>query len=359
MIRLWCVQIVAVLRLEMRKTFFARRGLWVYLLALAPVLLFAAHSINAPRRQARLARIAAAHPISKWALLFVRPGATREQIEKRLGLPYARQTQIRHIGGGRTIRRDFYHYTDGQVDETLIFFDDELARIDRMTPRSLADDNTIFATIFQFYYLRLAIFFGCVGVFTNLIRGEMIDKSLHFYLLTPMRREVLLAGKFLAGLIATASIFMCGAALQLLAMLWQFHGPAVDEYLRGPGWGHVSAYLGVTGLACAGYGSVFLAAGLLWRNPIVPAAIVLIWESANVFVPAALKKLSVIYYLQSLCPVVAEPESDMSMPLRLLLSVTEPPGVGVALGGIVALIIGVLVVAALRARKLEINYSAE
>ena len=37
---LWLTQIVAVLRLEMRKTFFSRRGLWVYLLALAPVVIF-------------------------------------------------------------------------------------------------------------------------------------------------------------------------------------------------------------------------------------------------------------------------------------------------------------------------------
>ena len=52
----------------------------------------------------------------------------------------------------------------------------------------------------------------------------------------------------------------------------------------------------MTALACAGYGSVFLAVGLLYRNPIIPAAIVLVWESANVFVPPGLKTLSVIYY---------------------------------------------------------------
>ena len=33
-------QIAAVFRLEVRKSFFARRSLWVYLLALAPLLLF-------------------------------------------------------------------------------------------------------------------------------------------------------------------------------------------------------------------------------------------------------------------------------------------------------------------------------
>ena len=40
MIKLWCTQILAVVRLEMRKTFFARRGLWIYLLAFAPVFLY-------------------------------------------------------------------------------------------------------------------------------------------------------------------------------------------------------------------------------------------------------------------------------------------------------------------------------
>jgi hypothetical protein len=115
----------------------------------------------------------------------------------------------------------------------------------------------------------------------------------------------------------------------------------------------------VTALACAGYGSVFLAAGLLFRNPIVPAAIVLVWESANVFVPAALKHLSLIYYLQSLCPVVAVPQGDMSLPLRLLLATSEPPGTIAALTGLGLLILAVLIAAALQARKLEINYATE
>ena len=51
---LWLTQIAAVLRLEMRKTFFSRRGFWVYLLALLPLVIFAGHSfvmlLNAPCR---------------------------------------------------------------------------------------------------------------------------------------------------------------------------------------------------------------------------------------------------------------------------------------------------------------------
>ena len=48
---------------------------------------------------------------------------------------------------------------------------------------SLGQDSYVFAGVFQFFFLRLAIFFGCLGIFMNLFRGEMLDKSLHFYLL--------------------------------------------------------------------------------------------------------------------------------------------------------------------------------
>ena len=42
---LWITQILAVLRLEMRKTFLSKRGFWIYLLAFLPVILFTAKSI--------------------------------------------------------------------------------------------------------------------------------------------------------------------------------------------------------------------------------------------------------------------------------------------------------------------------
>ena len=45
MMSLWLTQILAVMRLEIKKTFFARRGLWIYLLALAPVVLFTTQAL--------------------------------------------------------------------------------------------------------------------------------------------------------------------------------------------------------------------------------------------------------------------------------------------------------------------------
>src|SRR5207253_84873 len=61
---------------------------------------------------------------------------------------------------------------------------------------NLEEDTHILAAIFQFYYLRLGIFFGAMGIFTWLIRGEMVENTLHYYLLAPLRREVLVVGKF-------------------------------------------------------------------------------------------------------------------------------------------------------------------
>lgn len=333
--------------------------MWVYLLAPAPVLLFLAHSVRALRERQRLEKLAAAHPIPAATLRSVREGQSLDEVVKRLGEPYASRVGHHRHEGGRLVEYGFYKYTDGRSDVTLRFVDGKLAYIGRNDPSSLPQETLIFATMFQFYFLRLAVFFGCAGIFVNLFRGEMLDKSLHFYLLTPIRREILMIGKYLAGAIATVVIFTASAALQLPVMLWQFRGPELGGYLAGPGWGHIAAYLGVTVLACVGYGSIFLAAGLLFRRPIIPVAVVLIWESVSLFVPAALKQISLIYYLQSLCPVVAPPDEQMPLLWRLLVSTAQPPSVTVAIGSVAVLTVVVLVIAGLRSRTLEINYSAD
>ena len=85
----------------------------------------------------------------------------------------------------------------------------------------------------------------------------------------------------------------------------------------------------------------------------------LIWESANIFLPAALKKISVIFYLQSLCPVVASPGGDVSGIWALLVSSAEPTPAALAITGLLAVTLLVLTAASVRARKLEINYGTD
>ena len=338
----------------MRKTFFSRRGLWVYLLALAPVLIWLGHSLSQISSLKDRSAMNAAHPISTATLRSIQRGMTLQEVIEKVGEPYAKVEFHRP-----NIGVDVYQYTDGESLFGFQFRNSELMNINVQERDTIPKDSLIFAGVFQFFYLRLAIFFGCVGVFTNLFRGEMLDKSLHFYLLTPIRREILAIGKYFAGLIATIVIFCTSTFLQLAALSLHFTGREISEYLAGPGWGHVASYLGVTAAACVGYGSLFLAAGLLFKNPIIPAATVLVWEGMNVFLPAALKKVSVIFYLQSLSPVVAPPDVNMPALQKLLVTAAEPASPAVAVLGLLTLTILVLAVAARKARTLEINYSTD
>jgi hypothetical protein len=352
-------QILAIVRLEIWKTFFSRRGLWIYLFALAPVLLFTANSVYAPREQARLARIAETHQVALTNLVAITRGMSNSVVLEQLGEPYQRRNWNHPVEGGRVNERGFYRYTDGRSDFTFHFNNGRVREIERSDPETVPQQLLIFATIFRFYFLRLAVFFGCVGIFTNLFRGEMLDKSLHFYLLTPVRREIRLAGKYLAGLLATIVIFTASATLQWMAMLWQFNHDEVAGYFSDPTAAHLLPYLGVTVLACATYGSVFLCAGLLFRNPIVPATIILLWESANLFLPAALQKMGLIYYLQSLCPLAAAPDNSMPVPLTLLISSTPSASVPMALVVLILFTLAVLVYSGVRSKRLEINYSTD
>src|SRR5262249_21458947 len=160
----------------------------------------------------------------------IKPGMSQDEVRAKLGEPYGR-----HNRGGRRRMRVLWDYTDGERNYTFRFVDDEVEDINIREDGNLNEDKQIFATIFQFFFLRLAIFFGCVGIFMNLFRGELIDKSLHFYLLAPVRREVLLIGKYLAGLIATTVIFTASTALQFWLLLVPYDA---SQYFQNGGWQH-------------------------------------------------------------------------------------------------------------------------
>jgi hypothetical protein len=214
----------------------------------------------------------------------------------------------------------------------------------------------IFAGIFQYFYLRLAIFFGCLGIFMNLFRGEMSHRTLHFWFLAPARREVLLAGKYAAGLIASAVIFGGGALLTIAAMIWPHDAVEVQSYWNSGGMGHVFWYAATAALGCVGYGSVFLALGVYVRNPIIPAAVLLVWEGANGILPHVLQKMSILYYLQSLCPVPAPMEADAPALIRLLAAPAAPASRPGAFLGLLLLTAFVLWIGSIAVRRMQISY---
>jgi ABC-type transport system involved in multi-copper enzyme maturation permease subunit len=267
--QLWTAQVAAILRVELKRNLRRRRTIWLYILALAPVLLIAVHTLKASS--------------------------------------------------------------------------------------SIDDDTRVFAGIFQFFYLRLAIFFGCMGMFTWLFRGEIVQKSLHYYFLAPVRREVLVVGKFLAGLLTTW-IFFGGSVLLSGVLIYGDLGSEGTAYvLHGRGLEELAAYLGVTLLACLGYGTIFVALSLFIRNPIIPGVFVLLWETFHPVFPALLQKFSVMFYLRQLCPVAVPPTGTLS----LFTVIVEPVSAWIAVPGLFCLSLLILAVACLKIRRMEVSYLAD
>lgn len=220
---------------------------------------------------------------------------------------------------------------------------------------ALSDDTDVLAGVVQFYYIRLGIFFGCLVIFSRLIRGEMTERSIHFYLLAPVRREILLLGKFAAGSISALLLF--GAAvIGDFVLIYAGFGPAGQEYvLNGPGLGQLEAYLVIVVLGCLGYGAVFLLLSMTFRNPTPAAMLVLGWEAINPVMPSLLQKISVASYLRHLMPITVPGDGIFA----LLTVQTEPVAGWMAALGLLILIVIVLAYSCFKIRRLEIRYTAE
>src|SRR5450631_3053369 len=296
--RVWWAQIKAVVRLEMKKTFFAKRGLWIYVVAALPVLLFVAYVVATSQRQHQTEDIArkSERLLTYQDLEVVQPGMTSQEVVAILGKPPItyhwtenRQPESENDAAVEVLHED-YRYSDGQND----------------------------------------LFVGVAN------------------------------GKVLAGLLATSAIFVTSELLQTVAFLWHFPPNVRDVYLyHNHGLEHAAVYLGVTVLACVGYGAFFLVAGMLFRNPILPAAAILIWEAINPFLPGMLKQFSVIYYLKALCPVDIPIPPGTPPVLALLISNSDPVSAPVAVVGIVIVAMIALYASSVQVRRMEINYTTE
>lgn len=203
-----------------------------------------------------------------------------------------------------------------------------------------------YALIWNVLILRISLYLGSVWVFMNLIRGDILDRTLHLYFLAPVRRDVLLAAKFVAGLTVTIPTF-CAVTVVTHVLTYFLHG----EILSGVLLGHLSAYLAATAMACLGYGALFLLIGMLVRNPIIPALAVAGWEFLNPFLPALLKKFSVVHYVTSLTPV-KPPEGALAI-------LANPTPWYFSLPGLLLFTAFVLWVGSRRVKRLEISYGGD
>jgi len=222
-------------------------------------------------------------------------------------------------------------------------------------PAQLENDTQVLAGIVQLYYLRLGIFFACMAIFTWLFRGEMVERTLHYQFLVPVRREVLVVGKFFAGAIIAIALFEM-AVLACFYLMYSRFGSAGKSYVfDGPGVGQLRSYLLVTALACLGYGAVFLAFSLLFKNPIIPGVVIMGWEAVAPIFPPWAQRLSVTFYLKHLCPV----SLPIRGPLAIFTIVAGPVSPFMAVLGLLFLTIAILALSCFLIHRMEITYTAE
>ena len=219
---------------------------------------------------------------------------------------------------------------------------------------NLQSDTLVLASIVQFFYARVAIFFGCLAIAMRAVQGDVAEKTLHYVFLAPVRREVLIVGKFFGGV--TTAIAHFGLGVLTSSVLMYAHFRAGRAFVaQGAGLGHLGAYLLVAALACLGYSAVFLAMSLLFKNPALPAMIFLLWETLNPILPPWLKHLSVAFYLKSLYPV----ELPLAGFGSLFAVVAEPTPAWLAVTGLVVFSGAVLAFACWRIRRFEVSYGVD
>jgi len=213
--------------------------------------------------------------------------------------------------------------------------------------------SVIYSVIYSGLILRTVVFFGCAWIFMNLFRGELVDRSLHYYFLSAVRREVLIVGKYLSGIVTSIILFTGTTVISMLLLyLPHFYSQSVRFFLDGAGMGQLLTYVGITILACIGYGAFFLVVGLFFRNPIIPSLLLYGWEWINFLLPPLLKKISVIHYLNSLMPVPLSEGGPLAV-------VAEPTAAWIAVPSMVVVTLLVLILAAYRTRHMEIRYGSD
>lgn len=209
----------------------------------------------------------------------------------------------------------------------------------------------IFAPVFV-GYLRTVIFLSALITFMSLFRSEILERSLHYYYLTPIRRWVLVAGKYFSALISSCIVFAASTtSIFLLTCLPWGPGETSRYILQGPGFGNLIAYVGTAMLGCIGYGAVFLLVGLFFRNAIIPAAFIWGWEFINFVLPPWLQKISVVHYLQSLYPI--------PLPEGFVAVASDPTSPWISVPGLMLFTVLVLAFAGWRAGRMEISYGGD
>lgn len=197
--------------------------------------------------------------------------------------------------------------------------------------------GVVFGLMMWGFYLRfaapvLAVFYG-----TALIADEVEDKTLTYLFTRPVSRSAVLLGKYLAYLVCTA-----GVVLPSVMIVWLLLGSLNDSLANT--FLSLAKDLAILALALTAYGALFACVGAAVRRPLLAGLVFVFgWESLALALPGFLKYLTVAYYIQGLVPHAMPSESPLAV-LEALFQ--QSAGLTASLGGLAAITIGALWVAA-------------
>jgi len=160
--------------------------------------------------------------------------------------------------------------------------------------------NETYANLYHALIVRIVLFFGCLALFLNLVRGEVEERTMHYLLLTPVRRPLIVAGKYIA---AVGSGWLLFGTTTIVSWVLIHLPKGIGSAFAGGALKQLAAYLAMTMLGCMGYGGAFLLLGSLLRSPGPMVALFFVWEWFQFLLPPLLKQVSVVHYLKALTPV--------------------------------------------------------
>jgi len=195
------------------------------------------------------------------------------------------------------------------------------------SPGSIVDMHKIFQWLLRILYLGFILFFVANIFGFAVMRQELDDRTLHYFLLQPVSRWVLVAGKLAAYLVMSTGVCVISLWLTYLILTAPVYGiPALMTDLFADGrFVSLLKESGVVFLALLAYGTIAMLMGSLFKSGAY-AIVLLVWEAGLPYLPTPLKLWTVMHYLHSLLPE----RLTEQRPLFELLG--EPASVALSLG---------------------------
>ena len=166
------------------------------------------------------------------------------------------------------------------------------SRIVRMNPEQTL--SLIMPFFLQFLSVLVALFYG-----TALIADEVDNKTIIYLFTRPVRKYLIILGKF-AAYISEVFIILIPPVLLTYVII------ATDKGVSSSFAESLSLFgkqFGVTLLSLIVYGAIFTFFGLWWKRPVLFGLLFAFgWEKMIIVVPGVVRKFSVIHYLMSILP---------------------------------------------------------